>query len=757
MEEDEPMECGSEVHPCPEQIDSLSLIISVEEEETQRHSDSGLHSAGEDGGTNGHGTDDGEDPAAPLCSPGTSYWRVTEGADFPFLLSPAAKPAEPGEQAAAGARSERASRPGLSRIPGRDHRRYYHEYWRSEYLMDFDPRRHGMVCMVCGSALATLKLSTIKRHIRQKHPDSLLWSAADKDVIRSGWESHLGPEGGRWRPSCAAGGGAGGGAGPGQYQVLHCARRSTAKPAVPATPKRQPSLVGGGGVTAASPCASPCASPGGSARTLERYLNDSLHAWFRQEFLMEYEAGRGRLLCMVCGSQLPSLHLDHIKRHVLDVHPNSLVYSAEEKHCILQTWAQRQEYNPLRSSTPVKSEPWTEDGGTRTDGFLTAEPQNPGTVKGRGPGRGTGAQNRGPRPHGPSRGRSPRAPLPQRWRLEYLVARGPGGRGLCCVVCSEPLPVGRVSSFRQHTLERHPEAAGLSRQERQELADAWDREATPPLHLPHPPPPPPPGGEVLQTQEEATPNAPATLAVAARGGRTGPPHGTAERNAGDGTEEGGGGGGGVAAREGATAGRHGHYPGKDQRRNYQARWRMEYLMDYDCRRHGLVCMVCGSALATLKVSTIKRHIRQVHPDSLAYGAAERQLVVLIYNQTALRFVHSDGCFATAADHGHAGHPDDAAAAPSPAPAGLFPTWGAGTPPPTPRHPLPSGSKSAGLSRLERRALADAWDREAARPPPHPPEPPPEPSGGGVLEPSLRPDHVKSAKNAWWEGEGLDVP
>lgn len=79
---------------------------------------------------------------------------------------------------------------------------------------------------------------------------------------------------------------------------------------------------------------------GPSARTLERYLNDSLHAWFRQEFLMEYEAEASRLLCMVCGGELPSLHLDHIKSHVLDTHPNSLVYSSEEKHCILQAWAQ---------------------------------------------------------------------------------------------------------------------------------------------------------------------------------------------------------------------------------------------------------------------------------------------------------------------------------------------------------------------------------------------------------------------------------
>lgn len=87
--------------------------------------------------------------------------------------------------------------------------------------------------------------------------------------------------------------------------------------------------------------------PGPSTETLERYLNDSLHAWFRQEFLMEYQAEAGRLLCMVCGGELPSLHLDHIKSHVLDTHPNSLVFSSEEKHCILQAWAQTHGENSM--------------------------------------------------------------------------------------------------------------------------------------------------------------------------------------------------------------------------------------------------------------------------------------------------------------------------------------------------------------------------------------------------------------------------
>lgn len=139
--------------------------------------------------SNGHIRDDAQESLNTSGhSSGTSYWSVSESPDSPFLLSPAPGPSR---RRLSPGKPERASRAGVSRIPGRDHRRYYHEHWRNEYLMDFDPRRNGMICMVCGSSLATLKLSTIKRHIRQKHPDSLLWSVADKEVIRSGWESHL--------------------------------------------------------------------------------------------------------------------------------------------------------------------------------------------------------------------------------------------------------------------------------------------------------------------------------------------------------------------------------------------------------------------------------------------------------------------------------------------------------------------------------------------------------------------------------------
>ncbi|XP_044041141.1 zinc finger translocation-associated protein isoform X3 [Siniperca chuatsi] len=620
---------------CAEQAELLSLIICGEEEATQEESD-----LGEDSLANGHGEEESEaGMVTPVRSPGTSYWSITEGPDQPLLLSPAPGPS--GRKP----RVQRASRPGLSRIPGRDHRRYYHEYWRSEYLMDFDPQRHGMICMVCGSSLATLKLSTIKRHIRQKHPDSLLWSAADKEVIRSGWESHLSLGGGQRSYSSASG--------PShqeEEEQLDSDQHAAAEPLYPVTPQEQqqqplslsPRSEEG---EAPQPQEEEQDLPGPSARTLERYLNDSLHAWFRQEFLMEYEAEAGRLLCMVCGGELPSLHLDHIKSHVLDTHPNSLVYSSEEKHCILQAWAQTHE----ESENAIKSEPNTKEG--RVDLFAQdveaiqintdLYPGGDGTLTQDtcliGEDGGVGAPQQGPQLLRQSRKRRLRGGDPWRLRLDYLVAYGPQGRGTFCMVCSQVLHETKVSSFRRHIQEYHPETKTLSRQEREAMAAAWTKDYS---------------SEGTQIQDEIDPSRADVLNTT---GETNEDASSDVRTPSKMVkkEEGVSGGKGKA-RDGsaaATPSRHGHYPGKDQRRNYQVRWRMEYLMDYDCRRHGLICMVCGATLATLKVSTIKRHIQQVHPHSLYYSPEEKQQALLSYNQTALHFIHSDDCFSSQ-DHGH---------------------------------------------------------------------------------------------------------
>ncbi|KAK1154881.1 hypothetical protein AOXY_G27904, partial [Acipenser oxyrinchus oxyrinchus] len=520
-----------------------------------------------------------------------------------------------------------ASRPGKSRIPGRDHRRYYHEYWRTEFLMDFEPQRHGMICMVCGSSLATLKLSTIKRHIRQKHPDSLLWSQADKEVIRSGWEAHLSLEGGR---------GAGGTC-PGSAEVLDCARRSVGKGKPHLyDPKRSPQRgAGEGGRGAQSRGA-----PGSGVRTLERYLNEALHSWLRQEFLMEYHAEASRLVCMVCGNELPSLHLEDIKRHLLDVHPNSLIYTPEEKHSILRIWGERSalyrgntvDVSPLNSSEiSIKSEPET-DGETECDrSYLPREHDSEAL---------SSPLEKRPRSRDPAWKITPSSPfrkrhrLPaktpspcyqERWRLDYLVTYIWQSGSLVCMVCGQPLPALRLGAIKKHIQHSHPESAGLGLPDRKALAEAWSKGE---------------GAETMGAGSVKEERHPMDTETAASPVETSLGSSQQEPGAPEGLQD----------RPGP---RRSHYPGKDQRRNYQLRWKLEYLMDYDCRRHGLVCMVCRGTLATLKVSTIKRHIQQMHPHSLQLGPQEKQDILQGYSQSGQRSLHSQDCISTA-DRGKAG-------------------------------------------------------------------------------------------------------
>uniref|UniRef100_A0A9J7ZUS6 Zinc finger translocation associated n=1 Tax=Cyprinus carpio carpio TaxID=630221 RepID=A0A9J7ZUS6_CYPCA len=598
-----------------EQTESRSLIIKAEEEEaTPQRGHSGDLSAGQEDVTNGLTSHDSQDaPVTSVCSPGTSYWCVSESADSPFILSPIPGPST-------------KDPPPVKHTPGRDHRRYYHEYWRSEYLMDFEPQRQGMICMVCGSSLATLKLSTIKRHINQKHPYSLLWTESDKDVIRSGWESHLNRENSQG-PLCPT---------PDvlseSQEILDVNRHSTGKPGGSISPVLQ-AQSGISRVTPSPPTSSVQELPGPTAQVMERYLNDSLHAWFRQEFLMEYQAEEGRLVCMVCSRLLPSLHLDHIKSHMLDLHPNSLLYSAEEKHSILQTWAKMHSEESHSLQPQIKSEQHTKE--INLDGSASFIPLNVDPIQGnlvnyiRGdenpPDTGQRAKSL---PYYP-RKRRLKYGSPWRLRLDYLVAYGPPENPLCyCMVCSEHMPVPRVSNFRKHIQECHPETNSLSRSERDAVVSAWIKEEN--INKATPKEDDPQSGPVTTNTAGDTQVSP--VKTTKQGGETEDNNST-----------------NITPSTQATS-RHRHYPGKDQRRNYQARWKMDFLMDYDCRKHGLICMVCGATLATLKVSTIKRHILQVHPHSLDYNPEERQLVLLCYNQISAHF-HSDDCF-SGSNHGH---------------------------------------------------------------------------------------------------------
>lgn len=85
--------------------------------------------------------------------------------------------------------------------------------------------------------------------------------------------------------------------------------------------------------------------------------------------------------------------------------------------------------------------------------------------------------------HGPQPLRQPRKRRlqggnPWRLRLDYLVAYGPKGRGTFCMVCSQVLHETKVSSFRRHIQECHPETTTLSGQEREAMAAAWTKDCS---------------------------------------------------------------------------------------------------------------------------------------------------------------------------------------------------------------------------------------------------------------------------------------
>lgn len=89
---------------------------------------------------------------------------------------------------------------------------------------------------------------------------------------------------------------------------------------------------------------------------------------------------------------------------------------------------------------------------------------------------GVGAPQQGPQPLRQPRKRRLRGGDPWRLRLDYLVAYGPQGRGTFCMVCSQVLHESKVSSFRRHIQECHPETTTLSRQEREAMAAAWTKD-----------------------------------------------------------------------------------------------------------------------------------------------------------------------------------------------------------------------------------------------------------------------------------------
>ncbi|XP_070622201.1 zinc finger translocation-associated protein isoform X2 [Erythrolamprus reginae] len=502
----------------------------------------------------------------------------------------------------------RASRPGKSRIPGRDHRRYYHEHWRAEYLMDFNAARHGMICMVCGSSLATLKLSTIKRHIRQKHAYSLTWSAQEKEVIMNSWDAHLGLEmetEGAQEPAKASGVSLGSHA----ELSLDGGRRRFRGPArLPSRGGRRPP-----GLTLKS-------APEGESQSLEQYLKQSLQSWFQSEFLMDYDPQGNRLFCMMCGSSLPSLNLDDIKRHVMEAHPTSLGFSPAEKSAILEAWNSR-ELGLGKKAADTENGTSTQRDLNPKERDSSASPDPPAAEEGTdeaGP-----WDSEGSSPRVAARGRDHRRYFQEHWRVEYLMDYNGIHHGLVCMVCGSTLATLKMSTIKRHIQQKHPDSTQLSHQVKALIVQEWNQKAAGLTDADDSQPET--DAEVDQTESQRVYKLPASPEDSSEDWAT--PKKEEEEDA-PGSDR-------LALPQpslGAGSTPAGTLSRRSQRRNYQPCWRVQYLMDYDEQKHGLICMVCGGTLATLKVSTIKRHILQVHRFSLDYTELEKQTILEAYGE-----------------------------------------------------------------------------------------------------------------------------
>lgn len=80
----------------------------------------------------------------------------------------------------------------FGRVQGaKDPRKYQHDRWKLEFLMDYTPNKDGLICMVCGVTLINPKITTIKMHIQQKHPDTIYLSDQEKAMVIEEWEQSL--------------------------------------------------------------------------------------------------------------------------------------------------------------------------------------------------------------------------------------------------------------------------------------------------------------------------------------------------------------------------------------------------------------------------------------------------------------------------------------------------------------------------------------------------------------------------------------
>ncbi|XP_041037929.1 uncharacterized protein C11orf95-like [Carcharodon carcharias] len=584
-----------------------------------------------------------------------------------------------------------------SRLAGRDHRRFYQERWKMDYLMDYDCLRHGLVCMVCGSTLATLKLSTIKRHILQKHQDTMLLTRSEKEVVIATWVEHLVNHSYQQEKPDALGL---------EPIAVHTDLAPVTTPALDTVPaelalspepaQTMPTLRAEGvGQSRKGGPPGKEAVPRRPGKPVRRYYQER----WRTEYLMDYDCLRNGLVCMVCGSTLATLKLSTIKRHILQKHQASLSLTPSERDVVMASWVEHllnqsqinieqqgagpdrltqsriepqwagpasgmadQSRPKQRSTSPVRlhqlqisapalfdqsgfeqpgteatwqhfnqSQPGGQEAGpaslhlnqSQTNGQGARQPSvhlnHSETVN-----RGTGPPSAHLNQSQPdSQGAGP--PVFSLNQSQMNIGKREAAPALFNQSGFEARGTMTIQHFDQPQIDIKLQGAGSSQRFHQSHVEGQGAEPPYDLHQ----------SEINVDQRGAEPEPPAVAELSDSLGASsivkvvGFP---------------------VSVDQAQLPVDHNrvgeqwtvqHSPlarlsSKGVRRYYQQRWRVEHLMDYDWWRHGLVCMVCGKSLATLTLSTIKRHILQNHPHSLNFSQAEKENILEAWNERALQ-------------------------------------------------------------------------------------------------------------------------
>ncbi|XP_075693322.1 zinc finger translocation-associated protein isoform X2 [Rhinoderma darwinii] len=345
---------------------------------------------------------------------------------------------------------------------------------------------------------------------------------------------------------------------------------------------------------------------------------------WRSDYLMDFNGVRGSVVCMYCSSTLTVLKESSIKRHIVQKHPHTANFTAEEKATVMRDWENKLSEIKKMALKPIKEGVAIGDQDRNIVKAPDCDPVEPeeeesswaGVLP---EGKGASWEFAFGRLQG---AKDPRKYQHDRWKLEFLMDYTPAKDGLICMVCGATLMNPKISTVKMHIQQKHPDTTYLSDQEKAVVMEEWEqklsvgKKTTGPHH-----------GEdeiCIEINEDSTTSETNGSSAATSSPR---PEITLPTK---------------SAKSTPSL----PPPCNSAKRNYQVRWRTEFMMDYDCRRQGLICMVCGGTLATLKVSTIKRHIVQVHPYSVDFTAEERQRILEAYSEMALHYIHSEECFKT---------------------------------------------------------------------------------------------------------------